>query len=147
MYWKSSMTRRYFASRSSHILRRPFLLPPTGRHAFPGVTDQSTPEHPAPPGSRVLWWVHVWGLQREDEVASTAAVQAVQTLSYGSCGAAYITANDVGVATLPGSFVRPSHLTTHEPLIKLFVKLLDQVWTRRLSLFSLILYLCSYALD
>lgn len=60
---------------------------------------------------------------------------------------AHITANDAGVVNSLGSLVRPSHLTTHEPLIKLFVKLLDQVRTRRLRLFSLTLYLCSCASD
>lgn len=91
--------------------------------------------------------MYVWGLQREDEVASATAVQAVQTLCYGRCGAVHINTNDVGVANLPVSFVRPSHLTTLEPLIKLLVKLLGQILARRLRLFSFILYLCSFVLD
>lgn len=37
-------------------------------------------------------------------VASAAAVKAGRALSYRRCGAAYITANEVGVATPPGSF-------------------------------------------
>lgn len=64
--------------------------------------------------------MQVSGLQREGEVTSGAAVQA---LSYGRSGAAYITANDVGVATSPESFVRTSPLATLELLLKSLVKL------------------------